>query len=113
MASLLKRLDKQIASLIKQEAKLLKRLDILNQGGSRLHPRGEELKTERRLEEVRGTKRETYGQMADEQLRKSKTISKTVKKSKRVGGGRAAAALDSRRGGVSKSLLSKKIIPKT
>ena len=31
----------------------------------------------------------------------------------RFGGGRAAAALDSGRGGVSKSLTSKKLIPNT
>ena len=38
---------------------------------------------------------------------------KAAKATRSVGGGRAAAAIDSKRGGVSKSLLSKKIIPYT
>ena len=51
-----------------------------------------------------------------EALQKRKQLAKVMSRIKvksSSGGGRAAAALDSRRGGVSKSLLSKKIIPKT
>ena len=113
MASLLKRLDTKIESLTNQENKLLRRLVILNKGEIGFGVKGEEEKTQRRLEEVKARKKETINQAAEEQLRKSKTSSKAVKKSKRVGGGRAAAAIDSKRGGLSKSLLSKKIIPNT
>lgn len=113
MASLLKRLDTQIKSLTSQEDKLLRRLVILNKGDSRFNIRGEEEKTQRRLKEVRARKKEAINQAAEEELRKSKTSPKAVKKSKRVGGGRSAAAIDSTRGGLAKSLMTRKLTPKT
>ena len=38
---------------------------------------------------------------------------KAAKATRSVGGGRAAAAIDSRRGGVAKSLMTRKLMPKT
>tara|TARA_R110002096_G_C14245187_1_gene693213 strand:- start:246 stop:602 length:357 start_codon:yes stop_codon:yes gene_type:complete len=39
--------------------------------------------------------------------------SKADRKAKALGGGRAAAAIDSRRGGLAKSLMTRKLTPKT
>jgi hypothetical protein len=45
--------------------------------------------------------------------KKVQEVRSKVKKYKAVGGGRAAAAIDSRRGGLAKSLMARKLMPKT
>jgi len=83
---------------IKQEEKQKKNLDAARKGRalrSKTDPN-----TGERLDAGRGANRDA-------------NIGKGKKPRRKVGGGRAAAAIDSRRGGLAKSLMTRKLMPKT
>jgi hypothetical protein len=78
----------------------------LDRGGDK--PEGKELKAHRAL-----------ARKAEQHRKKVKLVDQKIAKvhgkpvGYRTGGGRAAAAIDSRRGGVAKSLMTRKLTPKT